>query len=259
MLGILMGVPAVGAVSLVQMMDDDSRLQSLNRDLDHATTEQARLQHKAATYADNTDALRANLDVLRKKEIALRATLDAAPAPGDGPLPAHKMRLLNDGADALATSKKLLGNLQEQIATLEQIRDAAGELGRDLDGVIDDLRKKEAKANKLVAQSEKELMDLVRIVTSPDPEQAATKWMTRTVAKRTEAVLKQLGLSVKAYAADLAKRAVPGSDDASKQLRKQLSSWLLKRVSGQDAGRAPRLDPASVDVAHAPAAAGLDD
>jgi chaperonin cofactor prefoldin len=219
-IGALWGMPMVSAASLVMMMDDDSRLRSLNADLSRAQAERSQLQSSLQSH----HALKATLTAeLSKLEAAARA-LEAlpVPAPRDG-------TQVGRAAAQLGQGEALLHNLRSQVALLERIRDSARGVGAELDGALARLTLELVRAEKLVTQSRQATFKLVELATAGDPNAAAEKWLEGRVAARTRELLRQHGLDPKMYVDQLVKRAYPQGGPAADLLRRELNRVLSLR------------------------------
>ena len=240
LLAAFFGVPAVAAVSLVQMYDTDATLTSLQGKLDGAKRDQARLQTRSAQVKQRKQTMQAKLDTLTTLQSTLEAKWQAAQSssttPGAG-VPAHVAHVLRGDADALGLGRALVDNLQQQAAVWTTLRDDAAGLGVDLDTTLRQVTDLATQAELWVQQAEARLLDTVEMLVSPDPTQAATSWLNAKRAKMTKGLLQQLHVSVDDYAKRMAQKAAP-NDDA---LQKALFDWLSGTLKGRDMGRVPQL------------------
>ena len=209
-LGALFGVPAIAAMSVVQMYDQDAMLKQLNAQLASAQADQARVAAQIAAQQHEKDVLELKLRVLRRGAAKLSAT-PAAPlavTPGMEALAAAKAQL--DARTAL------LANLRDQLSVLQQIRADAAGVGVALDAEIAALQESVAKAEKIVAASNKELFELVKALVAPDPQAAATKWLNSTVAHR------------------LVQQALPQGGPAAQMLERQILQSMKPAAPAAD-------------------------
>lgn len=223
-IGILFGFPAVGAVSLVKMWEDDGRLQQLDRELASLTAERSRIGGELVAYKLEKREASTRLETLRGVEKGLLAGLED-PVAAESPIAAEKARLELRG--------KLVANLRAQIEVLKSLRSSAASLGVSLDGLIARLETSLARAEKLATDSDKSLFELVRLVTSPDPELAANGWLEDWRAAKTKEVLDSFGLDARLFVDRLVSRSFPEGGPAAGVLRGELLGRL--RSAGIDA------------------------
>ncbi|MCA9548979.1 MAG: hypothetical protein KC933_03020 [Myxococcales bacterium] len=221
MAALILGIPAVAKVSAVQMVMDDVRIKELNGQLATAREAQRDAETRLAAHAARKATLTTKLAALQQKEVELVQGLATAPArPVGGHLGA---------AQAAATLKRreaLQANLRSQLELLEAVRDSAAAVGVHLDGAIRDLRAQLAAADKLVEASQKDLLQLVKVITADDPAAAATRWLDQQVAAKTKALMRELGLDVNVYISRLVKEAYPANTPEAELLRRELTKAL---------------------------------
>ena len=204
-LGALYGMPAVAAVGLVQVIQDDGRLRDLNARLAIAHTEQADIQARIARHVATKASLTVELDKLRviEGELATRASAlhDAGPPTS-----------LEQAQARLGLSRGLLGNLRTQVSILGSVHASAADLGVKLDDHVAHLRLDVAQAEKLVDESTKAFVELLEIMLKKNPNAAAGKWLNKQVTKLVAQKLQAAGLG-KPAADMLAKRMFPKASD----------------------------------------------
>lgn len=203
LIGALFGVPAVAAVGLVQMYDNDSSLRDLNARLSNVQSEQRQIEHKIATHEQSKAVLGQRLRELRTAENRLVhdiAGLTVSLRTQANSLAHARLRL--------DTSRSLLGNLRSQVATLEPLRASAAELGISLDSHLRYLHGELAHAERLVQSSQRAYLDFVAGMLVRGPNRAAQQWLTRRVTGEVTARLQEAGLGKEA-AKYLAKRLIP--------------------------------------------------
>jgi DNA repair exonuclease SbcCD ATPase subunit len=225
LVGIFLGKPMVGLASLVQMINDDARLKTLNESLAAAQATQAHVEGQLAVHQAARARLEGKLTALRETEAELRA----GPEVVAGPVVRGHVGVASAAA-TLQRREALQDNLRAQLALLEAVRDSAAAVGANLDAAIGALKAELAAAEKLVEAARKDLLKLVQIATSPDPEAAATKWLEREVAAKTQAMLRALGLDVNAYIEQLVKQAFPVHTPEAEALRKALIKAFQQAV-----------------------------
>lgn len=198
----LFGYCDLGAVSLIAAMDDDARLQELNRNLATARQQQTDIQAGIARY--NTE--RAGL---RAKIAALRPTHDHLIAILNGTEHATAPTGLEDYPRFVAESTRyntlvaLQANGTEHVRLLTQIRDAALSLSDALDAVLPTLRAFEEAAQRAVEASRRASFELIRMLLSGDPHAAAARWLENRIASETKKMLSSAGFLVGDFVAYL--------------------------------------------------------
>jgi DNA repair exonuclease SbcCD ATPase subunit len=213
MLGCLFGVPAVGLVSLVMMQQDDARLKQLDRELVAARSAKDTANTKASAYRALKERLEEKLD--RLVDAAERIPSAPPIVPGE---PAHMVRA---AGSAINHSQKLLSNLRSQIQLLEELRDSAAELGATLEGHLITMRANLKVAEGLVADSRKDLIDLIKIIVAKDPNAAANSFLKKKAMSAVRALLKEAGLSFDPFVNRLLEGvpAGPARDQLASRLR----------------------------------------
>lgn len=223
--GALLGAPAVAAVSLVQMYEDDGRLRSLNASLATAQAERAQLEAKLASHQATRAAIQRELGALEQAQVKLEHALAAEPPAANTP----GFVKVAAAAGSLERARKLEANLREQVRLLERLRDSASAIGGELDQLIAGLKGQLAEATQMAAEAERSLFELIKVVTAKDPQAAAEKWLGKKVSKMTEKLMSELGLSMKGFIRDLVKEAFPGQERsaAAQLLQRELEKSLL--------------------------------
>lgn len=211
MMAAMFGMPMVAKASLLMMIDDDARLRSLRGDLQAAQADKSKIDQQLRDYQQLKTTLGWQL---RELEVAAAALKNASPANVVGDVAVAAARL-NEG-------EALVQNLKSQVALLEQLRDAAGAIGVDVDDLLHRVTLQLVRAETLVEQSRKATFNLIELVTSKDPEAAAQKWVDKTLATRTKAVLRRHGLQAGAFIDHLVKQAFPKGGPAAELLRNEL-------------------------------------
>jgi subtilisin-like proprotein convertase family protein len=179
------------AISLVAMMNDDSRLRQLNGDLSRAQSQQADIRSRQASYQRQRDALRAQLSTLRTRRDELLAIL-ASPPPTAVPDALRDHPELARLAHRVRTLESVLDNGNEQVAVLTAIRDLALGLSDAMDATLATLRSFADAADRAVRESRAEFHELLELLASGDPSAAAQRWLEDQVAARTRELLSAL-------------------------------------------------------------------
>ena len=190
---------AVVGVSLIEMQNDDRRLQELNAELSKAEkainkTDKAIREHKVLK-----SRLQKRLDKLETRERELEQSsweifikdLDEVDA------------RLHEPLGTFTKNKMIADNLSEQITALTQIRSSAASVGDLIDSHLRELSERLVAAEKLVVDSQKALMNTIKIVLDPNPNQAAKAQLDKTLKQRKQKLLAQLGIDPKLYDAVL--------------------------------------------------------
>ena len=227
MLGILFGVPAVGAVSLVKMWEDDDRLRELSLRLEEHKAERDRIDRELAAYVERKRVAQEQLRALESTEGTLSASLEVTPLALEGEL----ARAAAEHARVQA-GRQLVLNLRQQVEILRGLRANAATVGLDLDSLIAELEASADRAEELVAQSDKSLYELVRLATAEDPEAAATAWLENWRSAKTREALRTLGLDARVFVDELIARSFPEGGPAAVVIRSQLLGQL--RTAGFD-------------------------
>lgn len=233
-LGALFGAPMVTAVSLIKMYEDDGLLETLNTQLAQAKSEQANISAKMSQHMIVRQTLEKQLAKLEATAAGLGTTAivetPQAKTKAFGPVAAQ--------AAELRRYEKLEANLKQQVAILTEIRNSAASIGLELDGLLEKLSVQLEKAEQMVVASKKSLFELIKIITSKDPQAAAEKWLTKKVASLTDKLLDELGLSMKGFIRDLVAEAFPNQTNspAATLLRQQLEKALIKKPSPELSG-----------------------
>jgi hypothetical protein len=195
---------ALSGVSAIKLFQDDARLDAMEARLQRARDEQRQVQDRVRSHADAKAGLEKKLGELRTVGRTLTAGLDAAPPPVSPDLAG-----IAKAKAQLDVRRKLLDNLKAQVATLEQIRDAALALGVKLDRSVETLRREAAAAEKLVEESSSSFLELIDIFASGNPAAAAAAWLTRAVGEKAARLVKELGLDLDGYVARIVLKAFP--------------------------------------------------
>ncbi|MBK7864793.1 MAG: hypothetical protein IPJ65_40565 [Archangiaceae bacterium] len=169
LVGALFGIPAVVALSLIEMQRDDGRLSQLQRELDAAQADRSRIQSRLTQYGQLKRDVEAQVSVLERRLTAVK-TPDALPSG----TPARVRRVITS-AERLERSAAQLQTLGEEARLLTSVRDAARELGFDLDATLGRLNAATQHAEQLVADSRRDTLTLLKAGLSPDPGAAAMK------------------------------------------------------------------------------------
>jgi chromosome segregation ATPase len=214
-----LGYCNVGLVSLSNAFDNDARLRQLENELAAAKREQAKASDDAASWRAHKTALDvrlAQLEGTEQKLLALLAQRDTG---------STQLVRLAKRADRMTA---LHENLESQANVLVAVKGLAKNLATVIDTALVKVAVAEAKADKLAQASRKATYDLLRILTSGDPDAAAQKWLENAVAKRTKAMLKEIGWDPEGFVDQLVARAFPGSEQspAAKLLRDQLRAAI---------------------------------
>lgn len=219
MIAAMMGVPQVTVMSAVMIDEDNRRIRELGDQIRNLQDKQRVLNAKRASYAATRDKVQTKLRALEAEEEKLSGVSSTRMQ-----LPGATLAPVSDAANELLRRQSLLANLRSQIELLKELHHLARGLNTDLKSFLDEMEKMEALAEKMVAESEKRLMELVKVVTSPEPNAAASQWLEKHVAKETKKLIGQLSLEVQPFVKHLVKGEHPrGGPDAQK-----LQASLLK-------------------------------
>ena len=211
---------------LAVMISNDSRMQSLERDLAAARATQRQIQEDIARYEARRDALRAELVPLRASKdrlIALfQSGLDGQPVPDV--LPAGSPE-----ATAFARAEVLAeisGATREEIAILVDIRNAAVELAAALDDALDTVRALATSVDELVEEARGQFMDMIEALLAGDADALARDWLDQALADATRDMLAGLDWPVREFVQHLIDNRGEGEVDLD-ALAQQLIEKLL--------------------------------
>jgi hypothetical protein len=212
-IGALFGAPALAAVSLMQMQKDDARLRSLDQSLADLGRDKSKVQRDLSAYRAMKADVQAKVDALRQEEPQL------VPARWSDGLraPARSVAAAAARADAHV---RLHANLESQVVLLTGIRDAAAALNVQLDGVLRSATLELRNAEAALKASRRELVELLKLAFSGDPQAASLRWLEKKVSAQTRALVD-----------DTVKRLVQRSGATGVQA--QLLQRELVRVLGQ--------------------------
>jgi proprotein convertase P-domain-containing protein len=187
LLCVIIGCPSVCYVSLANMLDDDARLDELDGDLALAHQQQASILQQLAEYRSRRDQLRAELETLRTARTTLveqltSGTLTPRPALADYPE-------LADRVARIELLQSVLDNTTDQVSILEEIRTLAQAVDAAFDDALVVLRQLAADADAAAADSRRAILELVELLTAPDPNAAAAAWLEDLVAQKTRALI----------------------------------------------------------------------
>lgn len=214
----LFGAPSAALVSLVQMMDDDSRLKTLEASKVTAESRKVRAESDAARYRATRDRIESRLSAYEANASKLTRQLASGATDNGSAANIVYARVQLDRRE------RLLGTLRAQIGLLKELRGHASELDGKLSQMVVELTRMADQAADLVAASKKDLHQLVDIAMSADPDAAAQKWLNgRMTAKRKE-LLKSLDDRLGGYIDHLVQASLPAGGPAADALRDQLRS-----------------------------------
>lgn len=232
LLGALLGAPIVAVVSLVQVTDDDARIQTLRADQARLDREHAKLVARIATYRESRTALMRQVDVLAELATPLEAMLNSHDTGERAPLAQARARYL--------AGEQLVGNLRSQVALLRSVEQAVAPLGVAVQAHLADAQAALLHAEKLVDDSRKALVEIIKIAISKRPEVAARKWLSNRLVSEVAKRLTEAGLTGEAgkeVAKLLAKRLVEGTpkqvDDFANAVNTELDQ-VGRVVAGVD-------------------------
>jgi hypothetical protein len=190
----MFGYCDVGAVSLAMAIADDARLDQLERELAAAERKRSDAQTKHDAYRARRERSEVLRDVLVDRATYLRQVFrgDVTP-PGRGSTTFASHPELPMFAQRWSGGRALVDNLHEQIENLVELMRDARELAALLDRTLRATRAALEKADALREQSGKDFYDLLRIMSSGDPNAAAERWLDKALADKTKAVMKELG------------------------------------------------------------------
>jgi hypothetical protein len=177
--------PVVGVTSLAMAQNDDARLKTLRQSLDQARRRQAAASAELSKLDGLSARARASLEALRSQERALSSEPRIL-KPGKG-----KLAQAGRHAAEILRQRALTANLGQQVAILEALKGAGAAVGVDLDAVIAELREAASAATRLAEASKSELGDLLQILASADPEEAAQRWLTDALRSKVRAELER--------------------------------------------------------------------
>jgi hypothetical protein len=226
-LGLFTGLPAVAGLGALGAIDQDSRIQQLNRDLSAAQSKSAQVQQQIAMYTARRDQLRAKLDPLKQTYAALKKLL----ADGTTPVPAapegvdaQKWSQLAAERGRVDTLGKVLANAQQQVALLQQILTMLQATHDAVDKALAVLQQLAADADAEAKASTAELNGLIKVLITGDPEAAAEAWLDDQLAQRTRDVLKAIGWPESKFVDFLVTAATDG--DLEKELLDMLNTTV---------------------------------
>lgn len=215
LIGALFGAPVVGLASLVMMQQDDARLRQLDAQLTAAKASKETASAKVAAY----QALKSRLEVKLETLVTAAAGMEKRPVANEA-RPAYLVRAA--GAN-INQAEALLKNLRSQIKLLEELRNSAAELGASLAGLLEKMRANLAVAEKLVEDSRRDLVELIKIIVTEDPNAAATAFLKKKAMSMVRALLQEAGLSFGPFINQLLEGVPPGPkrDQLAARLRTQ--------------------------------------
>ncbi len=215
------------AVSLVTMINDDSRIKSLNGELTIAKSNRDSVLRALDQYKATKTTLEKRLGALQTRE----AELDTSASKLAGQTPQRYQNLVSARA-TLQRRELLLGNLKEQIQLLTALRDSASSVNTNLTQLVSDLEGLLGKAEGLVKESQQELHELMNMAVAEDPDAAAQKWLKKKVTAAQKKIFKDLNLDVNAYVKQLVAKASPGQGPAAQLLRQELTQAIKAQLNG---------------------------
>jgi hypothetical protein len=208
---------------LANYLLNDSVLQQYKRDLEAARAEQQRVVQEVSRYQARRSDIRARVAEIRAGKQRLVTLLQ------DNTLPPPPEALADAPAAAaehgrLAVMNGLHSAVQEEIAELVELRNAAVELANVLDQSVATLRAIEHSVELLVQRQRDRFMDALAALTSGNPAAAAEKWLEDALAVRTRELLNRLEWPLNEFARHLATSRGSGDLDA---LAKRILTKLL--------------------------------
>lgn len=214
----IFGAPTAAFVSLIAMQNDDARLRQLTGTLEARRAEQTRIATQLAAYEQVAVPAREVLVNLKAAAVELR---DVAI-----PVRTPSLARFAEPAARVNAGTKLMGNLMEQIAVLQDLRDRAGSLNGELDAMLARLHADLDAADRMVEASRQELFELIQLALAPDPEAAARKLVEKKGKALIKKLQRELGLDIGVYVKDLVKKAFPEGGPAAELLRREIMAGL---------------------------------
>jgi hypothetical protein len=218
--------PSPGICLLAVVIENDGRMQQLERDLAQARDRQRQVQAELADHRDRRAVLQARLAPLRAaRERLIALYRDGVPL---RPLP----EVLDAGSpEALAFSRadalgRIAAATRAEIELLVEIRNAAAELQAQLDAALGTIRALASSVDALVAEARDRFMELLEALTSGDPDAVARDWLDEAIAARTRAMLDALDWPARELIDHLIATR-PGDEVDLDQLARDLLDQLL--------------------------------
>jgi len=190
---LFLGGMVLAARDGVRVADLEARLRTLH-------DERAALTRLIESHRVFKRGLEADLGQLREAETAIAGALASLESEG------QRGRSLDSARRRLGHSRDLFDNLRAQSGILVRIEKSAGAVGVAVDLHLAAARRDLAQAEKMVAESTRDYIDLVAVAMSPSPAAAAGGLIDRFLVDRGAALLRDAGLGKQA--ANLLARAV---------------------------------------------------
>lgn len=222
----------VTAASVAAAISDDQTLTSLQGSLTRARADRDALEAKRRDYLTRRDALRAELVPLKTAKAELIALLQGSPPAVDAQAqrPAGASPELDAAVWRVGVMRQILGNNQAQIVILTKIRTLAAELNASIDAALKTVRELAAAADKMLADSDAQIDELIALAFSPDPLAAAEAWLERIIAAKTKALLAYYGWPVDGFVDFLVKHRTSSFDGIVADLQGKLVDAITNAV-----------------------------
>ncbi len=214
---LFIGGMALAARDGVRVADLEARLRTLHG-------ERAALTRLIESHGDLKRGLEGDLGRLRAAEAAIAGALASLEADSTAP----RGRTLDGARRRLGHSRDLFDNLRAQSGILVRIEKSAGAVGVAVDLHLAAARRDLAQAEKMVAESTRDYIDLVAVAMSPSPAAAAGGLIDRLLVDRGAALLRDAGLGKEA--ANLLARAVVRRVGAGAGAEAALAASLESRL-----------------------------
>ena len=214
---LFLGGVVLAARDGVRVADLEARLRALHQ-------ERAGLTRLIESHRALARGLKGDLERLREAEAAIAGALASLEADSG----TRRGRTLDSARRRLGHSRDLLDNLRAQSGLLVRIEKSARAVGVAVDLHLAAARSDLAHAEKMVAESTRDYIDLVAVAMSPSPAAAAGGLVDRLLVDRGAALLRDAGLGKQA--ANLLARAVVRRVGAGAGAEAALAATLESRL-----------------------------
>lgn len=229
LLGAFFGFPLVSAVSLVQAMDQDAILQSLNSQLVTAQQQRDQVASEIANYRSRRDAIAAQLAPVEQTYADLKGLLASnnyppIAAPADVNKAKWGETRLQRGR--ITTLGKVLDNCTTQITLLQKLLALVSAANDEVNAALTTVKALAEAADQEAERSTELFQSLLKIALSGDPNAAASEWLQDALAAKTRQALAALDWPAQAFVDAL----LNGVDDAT------LANALLMKLATEHSG-----------------------
>ena len=207
-------IPNPATCLFANYLANDSQMAEYKTLLRNAQSRKAQIEADVRAYQTKRTTARTAVAAIREQRPILVAQLDGnlpsppAPIVLQGQTKLKNAFALRQGLAALTTG------FQDEISLLRTLRDAAAELGAELDAAIHKITVLSTSVDRLVQQQNEQFLELLKAWLGGNASAHAQKWLENETAARTRAALTGLDIDTREFIEHLLAGDAQGADEA---------------------------------------------